>query len=101
MGVVMPDHTHLLLQALANSAGTYIDLAEIMQGLKGASARSINKLLGRGGALWQEEYFDRIMRDAAEYEEKMEYMWKNPVKAGLVGNPEDYDFFVFPPEPLE
>jgi hypothetical protein len=69
-----------------------------MKGLEGASARSINRLLGTGGTVWQDESFDRIIRDDRELEQKLQYMYYNPVKAGLVGKPEDYRFFVWPPE---
>src|SRR4051812_24020845 len=87
-GVVMPDHTHLLLQPLKLQIGKWHDLPAIMKSLKGVSARRINQLLGTSGAVWQEEYFDRIVRDAAEYDEKANYMWMNPVKAELVKDPE-------------
>src|SRR5687768_17310610 len=89
-GVVMPDHTHLLLQPLTKAAGTWHELPEIMKSLKGVSARRINQLLGTSGTVWQEEYFDRIVRDAQEYEEKVNYMWNNPLKAGFVSDPEEW-----------
>ena len=100
-GVVMPDHTHLLLQPLEISTGVWHDLADIMKSLIGASARRINQLLGTSGAVWQEEYFDRIVRDGHEYDEKVDYMWNNPMKAGLVLHPEDWEYFIFPPDRTE
>jgi putative transposase len=96
-GVVMPDHVHVIFQPRAKEPGTWFDLAEIMKGLKGASARRINQLLGTHGTVWQDESYDRIIRDDQELEEKLSYMHQNPVKAGLVANPEDYEFFVSPP----
>ena len=47
--VVMPDHVHLLLTPLADSDGNFYGLSEIMNGIKGASAHSVNRLLGREG----------------------------------------------------
>jgi REP element-mobilizing transposase RayT len=38
----------------------------------------------RSGAVWQREWFDRWMRDDAEYERCVAYIRENPVKAGLV-----------------
>ena len=95
--VVMPDHAHLLLKPLSKKENCWWTLAEIMRGIKGTSARFINKILGTTGAVWQEESFDRIVRDQNEYDEKLQYMWNNPVKAGLVEVSEEYQYFVFPP----
>jgi hypothetical protein len=47
--------------------------------------------------VWQDESYDRIIRDDQELEEKLLYMYNNPVKAGLVADPADYEFFVLPP----
>jgi REP element-mobilizing transposase RayT len=94
--VVMPDHVHLLLQPREKEPGKWFDLAEIMKGIKGVSSRRINQLLGTTGTVWQAESFDRIMRNEEEYLQKWDYMWNNPVKAGLVEQSEQYEFFVFP-----
>ena len=95
-GVVMPDHVHLLIEPLRRSEETWHDLSAIMKSIKGVSSRRINQFLGTLGNLWQDESYDRIMRDEAEYLEKLNYIWNNPVKVGLVSNPEDYEFYVYP-----
>ena len=97
-GVVMHDHAHAALQPLEISPGVYHDLSRILNSLKGVSARRVNQLLGTSGKVWQEESFDRIIRNDFEYDEKMQYMWDNPVRAGLVERSEDYEFFVWPPD---
>jgi hypothetical protein len=58
--------------------------------LKGTSARSINKVLGSCGPVWQEESFDHVLRSQASLEEKVEYLRQNPVRRGLARKPEDY-----------
>jgi hypothetical protein len=40
--------------------------------------------------LYQPRYFDRALRTVREYHEKVEYIHLNPVKAALVGRPEDW-----------
>jgi REP element-mobilizing transposase RayT len=87
--VVMPTHVHLLFTALENERGEPFSLAEIMKGIKGSSARNINKRLGRRGQLWQYESFDRIMR-AGEFQNKLEYIIANPMNAGLTSRPGEY-----------
>ena len=65
------------------------------------SARRINQLLGTDGAVWQDESWDRIIRDEEEMIEKLSYMMHNPVKAGLVRRPEDYEFLLMEGWPQE
>ena len=88
--VVMPDHVHMVFTPLADDEGGTYGLAEIMQGIKGACARSINKALERKGTVWQESYFDRILRSYEDAKSKVEYICKNPVRKGLVDNEGDY-----------
>ena len=97
-GVVMPDHVHLLLRPREREPGFWWDLATILRGIKGASARRINQLLEMQGTVWQKERFDRIVRDEGEFEEKWRYIYFNPYKAGLVDDPEAYPYFIRPPQ---
>ena len=88
--VVMPDHVHLLLTPLRDELTQSFHLACIMQAIKGSSAHSVNKLLGRQGPVWQEEYFDHAIRNYESLREKIEYIRQNPVRRGLVRVAEDY-----------
>ena len=40
--------------------------------------------------VWQKGYNDHRIRDADDYAKHVEYVWVNPVKAGIVERPEDY-----------
>ena len=86
----MPDHCHLLLTPLRKSDGWNYSLPEIMHAVKGASARRINVLLGRSGAVWQEEFFHHVLRSNESLAEKVEYVCRNPVRAGLVASVGEY-----------
>jgi REP element-mobilizing transposase RayT len=88
--VVMPDHAHLLLTPLRELDGSAYSLVEILQGIKSASAHSLNRALGRSGPVWEEESFDHVLRSPESFEEKVEYIRQNPVRRGLVSRPEDY-----------
>lgn len=62
-----------------------------MQRTKGPTARWAKELLGRvGKPFWQEEYFDRLVRSAAEFKQIRRYIELNPVKAGLVAHPWEF-----------
>jgi REP element-mobilizing transposase RayT len=88
--VVMPNHVHLLLTPLRDLDGNLYGLVEILQGIKSASAHSLNRALRRSGPLWQEESFDHVLRSEESFSEKMEYIRQNPVRRGLVSVAEDY-----------
>jgi REP element-mobilizing transposase RayT len=76
--VVMTNHVHVMLTPLND-----IPLTNIMKGIKGVSARKVNEYHQTTGILWQDESFDRIIRNQNEFDEKLKYMFENPMKAGL------------------
>jgi REP element-mobilizing transposase RayT len=88
--VVMPDHAHMLCTP-AEIEGRWLSISEIVKGIKSVSARKINHLRGRRGSVWMDEYYDRTVRDDEDYFVKIEYMKKNPVKAGLAARWEQWD----------
>ena len=90
--VIMPDHVHLLFTALRDQQGWTFALPEILKAIKGTSARSINKLYGGFGPVWQGESFDHVMRGDESLRETVEYIRQNPVRKGLVQKPEDYEW---------
>jgi len=85
----MPDHVHLVLTPLVDEQGE-VPVHQIMQAIKSTSAHRVNKYLGRKGQLWQNESFDRAMREIDNVRGKIEYILGNPVRAGLVSNPYEY-----------
>jgi len=97
--VVMPNHVHILLKPAVSPSGADSSFSKIMQGIKGFTARQINKSRGATGPLWIQESYDRIVRDYDEYLEKWAYIRDNPTKAELCQEPEDYAFFWEPGEP--
>jgi putative transposase len=77
---IMPNHWHALVVPKDNTRA----LGEIMKRVKGRSASAIRCVAGGQGAVWQREWFDRWMRDDAEWDKTVRYIRENPVKAGLV-----------------
>jgi hypothetical protein len=63
-----------------------------MHSWKSFSAKQANRILGRTGTFWQEEYYDRFVRDAKHFERVEAYIEWNPVEAGLCVEPEDWAF---------
>lgn len=80
----------MLFTPLLDEHGKPYRLAKIMNGIKGASSHSVNKLLGRKGALWEPESFDRMACSEGQFEYAMLYIVQNPIAAGLAQGPDDY-----------
>ncbi|HLC12590.1 MAG TPA: carbamoyl-phosphate synthase large subunit [Chthoniobacterales bacterium] len=76
--VVMPNHVHVLVRPHESHS-----LSEILHSWKSFSAEEINKLRERSGAVWQDENYDRMVRDFAELERYRDYIKENPVAAKL------------------
>ncbi len=93
--VVMETHVHLVMEPLEQEGGTLCSLEEIMRSVKGYTANRIQKLSGNRGSVWLAESYDRIVRDEVEYQEKLNYIINNPVKAGIVGKSEDYRWLYY------
>lgn len=85
--VVMPNHVHVLL-----TPNSQWSLSKIMKNMKSYTAHEANKLLGRVGPFWMEDYFDRYIRNAKHFSNAIRYIENNPVKAGLVKKPSDWPF---------
>jgi len=97
----MPDHAHLILKPIVLKPNMENPLSKILQGIKGFSARQINKVRGTKGALWQDKSFDRIVRDHDEFTKKWNYIRNNPAKSGLCQAHEGYPYLWEPGEDLE
>ena len=90
--VVMIDHVHLLMQPLLKSENEYWSLSSIMSSIKGYSAKQIAKVMKHIGTVWQDERYDRIVRNDDEFQAYWQYIRQNPVEAGLSSTPEDYPY---------
>ena len=85
--VVMPNHVHLVIEPRGTHA-----LSDILHNLKSYSATEANRCLGRHGAFWQHESYDRLIRGQAEFDRCVQYVRQNPVRASLAETPEQYAY---------
>lgn len=70
----MPDHLHFLVEGLSDSA----------------NSAALWALRPKG--LWQDGYYERILRRDEDSVAVCHYILDNPVRAGLVAAPSDYPF---------
>ena len=81
---IMPNHVHALFLPV-------ISPSRFLKSLKGFTAREANRLLDRTGEpFWQRESYDHWVRSSDEWNRIARYIERNPVKADLVKNIEDY-----------
>ncbi|MGA2030786.1 MAG: hypothetical protein ABSG68_00890 [Thermoguttaceae bacterium] len=76
----MPNHVHGIFRPLRPKS---LPLEKILQSRKLRTSREINAVLGRSGPLWEEESFDRIIRDEEHLYRCIHYIGGNPAKARL------------------
>ena len=76
--VIMPNHAHA---CFALHPGCLLE--KVIFSWKRQSARAIIRARGVTGSLWQHDYFDRIVRDAAHLGRVIRYIRGNPGKARL------------------
>jgi putative transposase len=112
--VLMPDHVHVFVRI-----GRDMTLRRWESGLKQCLGKSLTQLghkpttvplrgvasalCARGRAtgstlqsklksFWQPGFFDHLLRHDESYAQKWDYVWRNPVRAKLVAQPEDWPY---------
>ena len=80
--VVMPNHVHLLLFIDNNGTGNPSPtVGNIIGWFKYNTTKSVNEeYKSAGNKLWQRSYYDHIIRDKKDYDEKLNYILTNPYK---------------------
>ncbi len=116
--VIMPDHLHLLIQpktrnisevmrSIKTNSSREINrhlhnagrATRVMEELDDAATRVMEKpdecatrVMDCGRFSWQEKFYDHVITDDQDFRNHIEYIRLNPVKAGLVSQPEEYPF---------
>ena len=84
--VIMPDHVHLFFRGDCNfRLGAWV--GALKQALAKAAALSRAK-----AQVWEEGFFDHVLRSNESYSQKWNYVRENPVRAGLVKLAADWPF---------
>ena len=90
---IMPNHIHILMRPMKiENENKFYELKDIMYSHKRFTARDANKILNRKGDFWYREFYDHYIRNENEFRNVLRYIYHNPVKAGLVSEPEDWRF---------
>jgi putative transposase len=80
--VVMPNHAHALVRP---TMPVEYPLESILGSWKQYSSTQVNRRIGSKEVRWQEESYDRIVRDEEHLYRCLQYIGRNPRIAGLDG----------------
>lgn len=83
--VLMPDHFHLLITPLTS-------LERAVQFIKGGFSHRAKVELGSNMEVWQRGFDDHRIRDAADYDRHVHYIFNNPVKKYLCERAEQHPY---------
>jgi len=90
--VIMDNHFHFFIKTIEGEA----DISRIMQFIKAQYARRYNKITGRKGPFWNERFGDTIVEESEDPDFTFNYiniyMIYNPVRAGYVSDPRNYNY---------
>jgi len=83
---LMPDHVHLLVHGTSAAA----DLRRFVKTAKQSSGQTYAARTKR--RLWQDGYYDHVVRPEEDPTAIVRYIIENPVRAGIVQSSLDYPF---------
>lgn len=75
---ILPNHAHVCIRPFEN-----FKLETILGQVKSKFAWMLNKSLRQKRKMWARETFDRIIRDCAHLQQVINFIGRNPEKAGL------------------
>jgi REP element-mobilizing transposase RayT len=84
--VLLPDHIHLSCAPVQRQ----IPLTKWVKYWK--SLASNRWLVREQQSIWQIDFWDTQLRQGESYAQKWDYVWRNPVRYGIVTSPEDWPF---------
>ena len=85
--VFMPDHVHLLIEGLSDDA----DFKGTMMVARQRWTMAFKQRVATP-SLWQDAYFERVLRREDQVHTTASYIVENPVRAGLAEKPEEYPY---------
>jgi len=84
--IIMPDHVHLFV-----CGDPQFVLVTWLGALKQTLARAANQSKSRG-QIWQEGFFDHLLRNDESMGQKWNYIRENALRAGFVDQAEDWPY---------
>lgn len=89
----MDNHYHMIVEQ-----GEYRTISKFMQRLGTSICMYINKKYNLVGHVFQGRFKAKLIKDKQQFIDTYEYILNNPVKAGLVRRPREYQWLWVNPE---
>lgn len=86
---IMDNHVHLIIQELED------DISKVVKRLSSSYVYWYNKKYERIGHLFQERFRSECIEDEGYFLNVLRYIHQNPIKAGMVKSPNQYDWSSF------
>jgi len=83
--VFLPDHWHAII-----FPAHPLTISKVMKVIKAHATYEINVRRGTSGQLWQDRFYEHVLRTVEDYHDWLTYIHFNPVKSGLVTKPDDW-----------
>jgi putative transposase len=83
--ILMPNHVHQLLRAET-------DLSKIMHGINLSYAQYFKHKYNHAGHFWQDRFKSHIVQDDSYLLAVARYIERNPLRAKIVSDPQDYEY---------
>ncbi len=84
---IMDNHAHLLIKM-----EKIIELSKFMQTVNSEYGKYYNFMEKRVGYVFRDRYKHQVIKDQKQLIQCIKYIHQNPIKAGIVINPDDYIF---------
>ena len=88
--VVMPDHFHMLIDPKESDVAAFIHDVKLSFGAYYRKEQNI-----RSGRVWQNRFWDHVIRNQDDMNRHIDYIHYNPVKHGYTNNPNDWKYSSF------
>ncbi len=86
--VILPDHWHCIIRPEGE-----VGVSSLLQRIKMSFGVKYRIRIGRrSGRVWQNRYWDHIIRDENDLNRHIDYIHYNPVKHGLVDSPHNWEY---------
>lgn len=84
---ILPNHIHLLIIPPEGR-----NVSDVMHHVNGVFASRYNRIQKQTGRVIQRRFWDHVIRNDEDFNEKLNYIHNNPIKHGLAGEFEDWQY---------
>lgn len=89
---LMPNHYHFLLRDMNKTGDKVMSIPNYLKNLQYSHARFFNRKYDHSGHVFESEYKCKRIKDDSHFIQVVDYIYNNPVRAGLTFTPEQWAF---------